>query len=88
MRKAIIYPAKSLLEVCAHLTGHMALTQLAPVEFFNELTYPDIRDVKAQRMPKRALEIAAAGGHSVILSGRPAPAKACWLRALSAYCRP
>ena len=56
VREAIIYPAKSLLEVCAHLTGHTALTQLAPLEFFNELTYPDFSDVKAQSMPKRALE--------------------------------
>jgi magnesium chelatase family protein len=75
VREAIIYPAKSLLEVCAHLTGHTALTQLAPLEFFNELTYPDFSDVKAQSMPKRALEIAAAGGHSVILSGPPGTGK-------------
>ncbi len=75
VREAIIYPAKSLLEVCAHLSGHTALTQLAPVEFFNEIIYPDFSDVKAQSMPKRALEIAAAGGHSVILSGPPGTGK-------------
>jgi magnesium chelatase family protein len=75
VREAIIYPAKSLLEVCAHLSGHTSLTQLEPVEFFSELTYPDFSDVKAQSMPKRALEIAAAGGHSVILSGPPGTGK-------------
>lgn len=75
VREAIIYPANSLLEVCAHLSGHTALTQLAPVEFFNEIIYPDFSDVKAQSMPKRALEIAAAGGHSVILSGPPGTGK-------------
>lgn len=75
VREAIIYPAKSLLEVCAHLSGHTSLTQLEPVEFFNELTYPDFSDVKAQSMPKRALEIAAAGGHSIILSGPPGTGK-------------
>lgn len=75
VRDAIIYPAKSLLEVCAHLSGHTALTQLAPNDQQQEFSYPDFSDVKAQSMPKRALEIAAAGGHSVILSGPPGTGK-------------
>ncbi|MDO9364812.1 MAG: YifB family Mg chelatase-like AAA ATPase [Methylotenera sp.] len=75
VRDAIIYPAKSLLEVCAHLSGHTALTQLAPSEQQQAFSYPDFSDVKAQSMPKRALEIAAAGGHSVILSGPPGTGK-------------
>ncbi|MEO6118708.1 MAG: magnesium chelatase domain-containing protein, partial [Methylotenera sp.] len=75
VREAVIYPAKSLLEVCAHLSGHTALTQLEATESFSEITYPDFSDVKAQSMPKRALEIAAAGGHSVILSGPPGTGK-------------
>lgn len=60
VRDAIIYPAKSLLEVCAHLSGHTALTQLAPNEQPQEFSYPVFSDVKAQSMPKRALEISAA----------------------------
>ncbi len=75
VREAIIYPAKSLLEVCAHLSGHTALTQLEAVDQITEITYPDFSEVKAQSMPKRALEIAAAGGHSVILSGPPGTGK-------------
>lgn len=75
VRDAIIYPAKSLLEVCAHLSGHTALAQLAPNDQQHEFSYPDFSDVKAQSMPKRALEIAAAGGHSVILSGPPGTGK-------------
>ncbi len=66
VRDAIIYPAKSLLEVCAHLSGHTTLTQLAAADNAAEISYPDFSDVKAQSMPKRALEIAAAGGHSVM----------------------
>ncbi len=75
VREAVIYPASSLLEVCAHLSGRTALTQLAPVDFMHEVIYPDFSDVKAQSMPKRALEIAAAGGHSVIMSGPPGTGK-------------
>lgn len=75
VREAIIYPANSLLEVCAHLSGHAALTQLEPTDHITEIIYPDFSDVKAQSMPKRALEIAAAGGHSVILSGPPGTGK-------------
>lgn len=72
---AIIYPAKTLLEVCAHLSRHTLLIALAPEEISNEITYPDFNEVKAQVMAKRVLEIAAAGSHSVIMSGPPGTGK-------------
>jgi len=75
VRDAVIYPAKSLLEVCAHLNGHTALTPLVAADSVTEVSYPDFSDVKAQSMPKRALEIAAAGGHSVIMRGPPGTGK-------------
>lgn len=64
---AIVYPAKSLLEVCAHLGGRTELVQLRAQHAIHSLNYPDFSEVKGQSAPKRALEIAAAGGHSVIM---------------------
>jgi len=75
VRDAVILPARSLLEVCAHLAGH---TQLAPYKTDEQISYaeyPDFNEVKGQSLPKRALEVAAAGGHSVLMSGPPGTGK-------------
>ena len=72
---AIVYPANTLLEVCAHFTGRTSLVQLAAKRQVVSLHYPDMNEVKGQSAAKRALEIAAAGGHSVIMSGPPGTGK-------------
>lgn len=79
VNRATIYAAKSLLQVCAHLSGHEPLPvyRNPPEHDSNtqDLTYPDLDEVKGQAHAKRALEIAAAGGHSLLLTGPPGTGK-------------
>ena len=73
--EAIVYPARSLLEVCAHLTGRAPLARCSERPPVNGWRHPDILEVKGQLHAKRALEIAAAGGHSLIMVGPPGTGK-------------
>ncbi len=72
---ATVYAAKSLLQVAAHLTGRVLMQPFISQPQVSPPYYPDMREVKGQAQVKRALEIAAAGGHSVLMVGPPGTGK-------------
>ena len=73
--EATVYPAACLLDVCAHLAGRAQLTRCDAQPAVNGRHHPDMLEVKGQLHAKRALEIAAAGGHSIVMVGPPGTGK-------------
>ncbi len=79
-----IMGVSSLVELVQHLTGGESIPQVRPDEVPPDaVSYSaDMSDIRGQEHVKRALEVAASGGHNVLLSGPPGSGKTLLARAL------
>ncbi|HRC78027.1 MAG TPA: YifB family Mg chelatase-like AAA ATPase, partial [Kouleothrix sp.] len=88
---ARVIPVRTLADLAAHLVGERPLAPYLATHTLadEEATYPvDFQDVKGQEHAKRALEIAAAGGHNLLMSGSPGAGKTLMARAVPSILPP
>ncbi|OHA13075.1 MAG: magnesium chelatase [Candidatus Sungbacteria bacterium RIFCSPLOWO2_02_FULL_54_10] len=86
----LVREAGSLMEICEHIAGRAVLPPVARPPFeHSAMPYAvDFKDIRGQAGAKRALEIAAAGGHHVLLEGPPGAGKTILASALPSVLPP